>query len=129
MATGLSSHPRAEASRTLNPVVGTSNRSNKYKMPEKLGQIHEEDTTHSEDNGNKKPSTTNRKVDGHKKNKESRKDPKPGYCENCRDKFDDFDEHIATRKHRKFAATASNWAELDTVLYQLQQPLKEYDYV
>jgi regulatory subunit for Cdc7p protein kinase len=92
MATGLSSHPRAEASRTLNPVVGTSNRSNKYKMPEKLGQIHEEDTTHSEDNGNKKPSTTNRKVDGHKKNKENRKDPKPGYCENCRDKFDDFDE-------------------------------------
>jgi regulatory subunit for Cdc7p protein kinase len=91
MATGLSSYPRAEAPRTLNPV-GTSNRSNKYKIPEKLGQIHEEDTTHSEDSGNKNPNTTSQKGDGHKKNKETRKDPKPGYCENCRDKFDDFDE-------------------------------------
>lgn len=26
------------------------------------------------------------------KEKEKKRDPKPGYCENCRDKFDDFDE-------------------------------------
>jgi regulatory subunit for Cdc7p protein kinase len=38
-------------------------------------------------------------------------------------------QHIATRKHRKFAATTSNWAELDALLYQLQQPLREYDYI
>ena len=26
------------------------------------------------------------------KKAERRRDPKPGYCENCRDKFDDFEE-------------------------------------
>ncbi|RPA82910.1 hypothetical protein BJ508DRAFT_325071 [Ascobolus immersus RN42] len=47
---------------------------------------------------------------------EIRYDPKPGYCENCKEKFDDFEEHSATRKHRKFALTASNWSELDQLL-------------
>lgn len=30
--------------------------------------------------------------DGEQKKTERRRDPKPGYCENCRDKFDDFEE-------------------------------------
>jgi regulatory subunit for Cdc7p protein kinase len=34
-------------------------------------------------------------------------------------------QHIMTRKHRKFATTMSNWVELDALLYQLQRPLKE----
>ncbi|KAK2004973.1 Dfp1/Him1 [Colletotrichum falcatum] len=49
----------------------------------------------------------------------SRRDLKPGYCENCQDKFKDFDEHILTRKHRKFAENSDNWAELDELLSQL----------
>ncbi|TDZ30326.1 Hsk1-interacting molecule 1 [Colletotrichum spinosum] len=49
----------------------------------------------------------------------SKRDLKPGYCENCQDKFKDFDEHILTRKHRKFAENNNNWAELDELLYQL----------
>ena len=79
------------------------------------------------------------------KKPERKRDPKPGYCENCRDKFDDFEEvrvipecsphevsyanpgkqHTMTRKHRRFAQNPSNWAELDDLLFEIQRPLKE----
>ncbi|KAK4042383.1 Dfp1/Him1, central region-domain-containing protein [Parachaetomium inaequale] len=48
-----------------------------------------------------------------------KRDPKPGYCENCQDKFADFEEHIVSRKHRKFAENNDNWAQLDDLLSQL----------
>ncbi|QUC21998.1 uncharacterized protein UV8b_06239 [Ustilaginoidea virens] len=51
----------------------------------------------------------------------SKRDLKPGYCENCQDKFRDFDEHIMSRKHRKFADNDENWAELDHLLDQLKR--------
>ncbi|TQN72940.1 Hsk1-interacting molecule 1, partial [Colletotrichum shisoi] len=51
----------------------------------------------------------------------SKRDLKPGYCENCQDKFKNFDEHILTRKHRKFAENIDNWAELDDLLGQLDR--------
>ncbi|KAL8947187.1 MAG: hypothetical protein Q9222_006503 [Ikaeria aurantiellina] len=54
-----------------------------------------------------------------------RRDPKPGYCENCRDKYDDFDAHILDRKHRKFALSQENWKDLDKLLGQLGRPIKE----
>ncbi|KIN01243.1 hypothetical protein OIDMADRAFT_122891 [Oidiodendron maius Zn] len=54
-----------------------------------------------------------------------KRDPKPGYCENCQDKFEDFDEHIQSRKHRKFAEKLDNWQELDALLNQLARPLRE----
>ncbi|PKS12881.1 hypothetical protein jhhlp_000221 [Lomentospora prolificans] len=54
----------------------------------------------------------------------SKKDMKPGYCENCMDKFDDFDEHVVSRKHRKFAECLDNWAELDELLKALKRPAK-----
>ncbi|KAJ5549992.1 Regulatory subunit Dfp1/Him1 central region [Penicillium sp. DV-2018c] len=54
-----------------------------------------------------------------------RKDANPGYCENCRDKFDDFEEHIMARKHRRFATNPANWAELDSLLFEIQRPLKD----
>ena len=73
-----------------------------------------------------------------------KKDPKPGYCENCREKYDDFDDvsllgslslnmtdgviqHIVGRKHRKFALTPENWKDLDQLLCQLGRRLKEPD--
>ncbi|KXG48075.1 Regulatory subunit Dfp1/Him1, central region [Penicillium griseofulvum] len=63
------------------------------------------------------------------KKPERRRDPKPGYCENCRDKFDDFEEHTLTRKHRRFATNSTNWAELDALLAEIQRPLKgDYEY-
>ncbi|PHH74004.1 hypothetical protein CDD80_3425 [Ophiocordyceps camponoti-rufipedis] len=69
----------------------------------------------------------------------SKRDLKPGYCENCQEKFPDFDEvhfspflllglrlltghkHIASRKHRKFAENNDNWTELDSLLAQLKR--------
>ncbi|OIW24865.1 hypothetical protein CONLIGDRAFT_582794 [Coniochaeta ligniaria NRRL 30616] len=53
--------------------------------------------------------------------KQKKRDLKPGYCENCADKFDDFDDHILTRKHRKFAENEKNWAQLDDLLSQLKR--------
>ncbi|KAK3316236.1 Dfp1/Him1, central region-domain-containing protein [Apodospora peruviana] len=49
------------------------------------------------------------------------RDPKPGYCENCQDKFDDFDDHIVSRKHRRFADNDANWTELDALLGHLER--------
>ncbi|KAK6956864.1 hypothetical protein Daesc_002146 [Daldinia eschscholtzii] len=46
---------------------------------------------------------------------------KPGYCENCAEKYADFDEHILSKKHRKFAEDDRNWVDLDDLLVQLQR--------
>ncbi|KAI0483521.1 Dfp1/Him1, central region-domain-containing protein [Xylaria cf. heliscus] len=46
---------------------------------------------------------------------------KPGYCENCTEKYADFDEHIESRGHRKFADDDDNWVELDDLLAQLER--------
>lgn len=59
--------------------------------------------------------------------KPKKRDPKPGYCENCQDKFADFEEHIQARTHRKFAENDENWDDLDRLLQQLErQPLPHY---
>ncbi|KAI1102865.1 Dfp1/Him1, central region-domain-containing protein [Jackrogersella minutella] len=49
---------------------------------------------------------------------------KPGYCENCAEKYADFDEHIVSKKHRKFADDVENWGDLDDLLSQLQRAPK-----
>ncbi|RDB25382.1 Hsk1-interacting molecule 1 [Hypsizygus marmoreus] len=46
---------------------------------------------------------------------------KPGYCESCRVKFDDFKTHIAGRKHQRFATSDANFAQLDCVLARVQR--------
>ncbi|KAK4699237.1 regulatory subunit for Cdc7p protein kinase, partial [Phenoliferia sp. Uapishka_3] len=52
-----------------------------------------------------------------------REEPKkPGYCENCRLKYDDFKEHVLVRKHRKFARNPDNWIELDMLLSRIDRP-------
>ncbi|KAL2870339.1 protein serine/threonine kinase activating protein nimO [Aspergillus lucknowensis] len=103
-----------------------ADRMSKPTRPEKLGHI-EEETTQSESNDTTKR-RANARRSGDQRKKERRRDPKPGYCENCRDKFDDFDEHVMSRKHRKFAANGANWAELDLLLKQLTRtPKEEYD--
>ncbi|KAL3422027.1 Dfp1/Him1 [Phlyctema vagabunda] len=65
-----------------------------------------------------------RKAKAAQKRRAEKRDPKPGYCENCQDKFDDFDEHVLSRKHRKFADKLDNWTDLDTLLNKLARPLK-----
>ncbi|KAI9370064.1 Dfp1/Him1, central region-domain-containing protein [Aspergillus egyptiacus] len=116
-----------DATTAANSVKTESSRLRKSNFPDKLGQI-EEETIHPDGDANKCRANTQKAAE--QRRKERRRDPKPGYCENCRDKFDDFEEHVMTRKHRKFAMNLTNWAELDSLLFQLQRPLKEeYDYV
>ncbi|KAJ5773077.1 Regulatory subunit Dfp1/Him1 central region [Penicillium paradoxum] len=61
-----------------------------------------------------------RSVKGMKKN--SKRNPNGAEIPN-------LDIHTLTRKHRRFAANSTNWAELDALLFEIQRPLKdEYDY-
>ncbi|KAH9942302.1 Dfp1/Him1, central region-domain-containing protein [Epithele typhae] len=46
---------------------------------------------------------------------------KPGYCECCRLKFEDFREHVLTKKHRKFAADDNNFRRLDQCLARVRR--------
>ncbi|KAG8689220.1 hypothetical protein FRC09_012512 [Ceratobasidium sp. 395] len=56
---------------------------------------------------------------------------KPGYCENCRTRFEDFDQHVKGSKHRKFATKDSNFRELDLLLERVArrpiQPPASFD--
>ncbi|KAI1148933.1 Dfp1/Him1, central region-domain-containing protein [Nemania diffusa] len=51
---------------------------------------------------------------------------KPGYCENCTEKYSDFDEHIESENHRKFADNEENWVQLDNLLAQLGRMPKRH---
>ena len=94
----------------LNQEHSQPMRAAKRKAQESLGHTHEDDEERQA-----------RKAAALRRRKTAEKELKPGYCENCREKFNDFDEHVVSRKHRKFAATAENWAELDQLLSQLDR--------
>ncbi|KAI5121958.1 hypothetical protein M0805_002029 [Coniferiporia weirii] len=47
---------------------------------------------------------------------------KPGYCESCRQKFEDFKLHIRSRRHQKFANSDANFVQLDYVLNRVRRP-------
>ncbi|TFK54367.1 hypothetical protein OE88DRAFT_1655013 [Heliocybe sulcata] len=46
---------------------------------------------------------------------------KPGYCESCRVKFDDFKEHVKGRRHQKFAMNDDNFYQLDRALSRVRR--------
>ncbi|KAK7057308.1 DBF4-type domain-containing protein [Favolaschia claudopus] len=46
---------------------------------------------------------------------------KPGYCECCRQKFEDFTVHINGKKHRKFAVDDANFLQLDEILDRVKR--------
>ncbi|KAF9502036.1 hypothetical protein BDN71DRAFT_1460637 [Pleurotus eryngii] len=46
---------------------------------------------------------------------------KPGYCESCRIKFDDFRKHVKGTKHKRFAANDDNFLQLDFVLARVKR--------
>ncbi|KAI0633400.1 Dfp1/Him1, central region-domain-containing protein [Trametes polyzona] len=46
---------------------------------------------------------------------------KPGYCECCRVKFEDFRDHIVSKKHRKFAMEDKPFEALDRVLSRVRR--------
>ncbi|MCJ1392903.1 hypothetical protein MMC18_005775 [Xylographa bjoerkii] len=94
----------------------------KQKAQEKLGQnrlthINEEMTRSEQEEVDGKAAL--RQSNAMKALRGEKQEPKPGYCENCREKFDDFEEHTLGRKHRKFATTKENWKDLDNLLKDL----------
>ncbi|WEW58134.1 Cdc7p-Dbf4p kinase complex regulatory subunit [Emydomyces testavorans] len=93
-------------------------RSSKTKTMENLGAIPEDSKVRIIESKTQKAGAVSKRTGSLKR------DPKVGYCENCREKFDDFEEHINSRQHRKFALTSSNWEELDELLLSLQREVK-----
>ena len=73
-----------------------SNRPMKRKGQDKLALI-EEDINPSEAEENARRVEATRKAKAVQQRKLEKRDPKPGYCENCQDKFEDFEE---VRFHR-----------------------------
>ncbi|KAK6521852.1 hypothetical protein TWF506_002055 [Arthrobotrys conoides] len=55
----------------------------------------------------------------------TKKQPVAGYCENCRDKYDDFEKHILSKRHLRFASNDENFLELDALLATLERPRKK----
>lgn len=92
-------------------------RAAKSAAKEKLGGIPEDNDPYADDiAAERAANAAPRKAT----KKPTKREAKPGYCENCRDKYDDFEEHTLSRKHRKFATTTSNWTELDDLLSKIQ---------
>lgn len=86
-----SSHRMNDLAGALKQARAPAARAAKSKAQEKLGQINEETAGHSDDeNGGRRKALS--RTNAPQKKKAARKDPKPGYCENCRDKFEDFEE-------------------------------------
>ncbi|KAI9716751.1 MAG: hypothetical protein M1828_007558 [Chrysothrix sp. TS-e1954] len=83
-----------------------------------LARIHEDETMSEDEEASKTKPAQKPAV---KKKAQAKKEPKPGYCENCRDKYDDFNEHIESKPHKKFALNPQNWTELDGLLVQLKR--------
>ncbi|KAH6679583.1 Dfp1/Him1, central region-domain-containing protein [Halenospora varia] len=88
-------------------------------------ELIEEDGNPSENEDHARKAEAARKAKAVQQRKLEKRDPKPGYCENCCDKFEDFEEHILSRKHRRFAEKPENWKELDDLLSKLTRPFRE----
>ncbi|KAG0651585.1 Hsk1-interacting molecule 1 [Hyphodiscus hymeniophilus] len=101
-----------------------SNKPTKRRGQDKLALI-DEDIDPSEAEQNARRAEATRQAEAVQQRKREKRDPKPGYCENCQDKFEDFEEHILSRKHRKFAEKGDNWKDLDALLNQLARPRRE----
>lgn len=55
--------------------------------------------------------------------KEANDPSKRLYCENCRAYFDEFDDHIASNRHRKFAQNDANFADVDALINRCARPV------
>ncbi|PQE27668.1 G1 S regulator protein [Rutstroemia sp. NJR-2017a BBW] len=69
----------------------TATRPAKREAQKKLGVIEEDYETGEKEAAAKKVEAA-RKAKAVQQRKLEKRDPKPGYCENCADKFEDFDE-------------------------------------
>lgn len=113
-----SSHRMTDLAGALkNARAPAPQRAAKSAAKEKLGGIPENDDPYADDMAAERAANAASKK---ATKKPAKREAKPGYCENCRDKYDDFEEHTVSRKHRKFALTTSNWTELDDLLSKIQ---------
>ncbi|KAK0103481.1 hypothetical protein ONS95_005502 [Cadophora gregata] len=117
------------SSHRMTDIVGAAReemaaRPSRLRAQDKLHLI-EEDVDPSEAEYAARKIEATRKAKAVQQRKLEKRDPKPGYCENCQDKFEDFDEHVLSRKHRKFAEKPENWKELDALLSKLVRPLRD----
>lgn len=53
--------------------------------------------------------------------------PKSGFCENCREEFDDITIHVESKKHRRFATDPASFLKLDMLISTLDRKLKFQD--
>ncbi|CUM62541.1 uncharacterized protein PRCAT00000093001 [Priceomyces carsonii] len=52
---------------------------------------------------------------------EKERDLRPGYCENCRVKYDNFEDHISSNRHRNFACDDRNFKDIDILIETLSE--------
>ena len=73
--------------------------------------------------GNGPPASVNRKAleaaVTQKKNQERKTVHVPGYCECCKQHYQDFKEHLASDSHRAFGAKDDNYVKLDSTIAKL----------
>ncbi|OAT05839.1 regulatory subunit for Cdc7p protein kinase [Blastomyces gilchristii SLH14081] len=96
-----SSHRMTDISGALKASRAPVTRAAKSKATGNLDQIDEDGTTQSEGEKVQKPQQASRKSNT-ARSRQKKRDPKPGYCENCRDKFEDFEEPNNTNHCRPF---------------------------
>ena len=75
-------------------------RATRRKPAETLAKIHEDETQSEEDEKAKRMAKVTKAP---KKKSAVRREPKPGYCENCRDKYEDFHEVYISCLTRKLS--------------------------
>lgn len=56
------------------------------------------------------------------------RDLKPGYCENCRVKYNYFEDHISSNRHRNFACDDRHFKDIDRLIATLIES-KSFGYV
>lgn len=86
---GTSSHRTTDLNTTAKEDAVS--RQTKMRGRDRLGLI-EEDVDPSDAEGHARKVEASRKAKAIQQRKLEKRDPKPGYCENCQDKFEDFDE-------------------------------------
>lgn len=89
--TGTTSYGQAATHRLADISLATRDDSTVRASSRKLGLI-EEDVDPSETEDNARRVEAARKAKAVQQRKAEKRDAKPGYCENCQDKFEDFDE-------------------------------------
>ncbi|KAI1174354.1 Dfp1/Him1, central region-domain-containing protein [Nemania sp. FL0916] len=117
--------PSAAASQdqsSRHPIQPSFREENSIKHPPTLGRASSRKLELVGDSNKENEGSENRRpVARAARKKQQEAELKPGYCENCAEKYADFDQHIESANHRKFAENDENWVELDDLLAQIER--------